>query len=74
MTYSLDRIEGKVAVLVNENGESKILPADELEANIEGSMFSEINGRLVFDEELTRARRERLAKRAKNMFKKQGET
>ncbi|MCD8094572.1 MAG: DUF3006 domain-containing protein [Ruminococcus sp.] len=68
MIFSLDRIENGVAVLIDENSNSRLVDAKELECLEEGSLYEEVRGKLKYNAALTEKRRKRLAERTKKMF------
>jgi hypothetical protein len=69
MLYTLDRIEGGIAVLVDENGESTDITLAQLGENTaQGSVFEKTDDGFSYKEELTQSRREKLIKRTRNMF------
>lgn len=56
--YSLDRIEGDVAVLVEDGGTSIEVPVADLPpVPAEGKMYRQMDGRFVEDGDAERARR-----------------
>lgn len=56
--YSLDRIEGDVAVLVEDSGTSLEVPIGDLPpVPVEGKMYRQIDGRFVEDVGAEEARR-----------------
>ena len=56
--YSLDRIEGDVAVLVEDGGTSLEVPVGDLPpVPAEGKMYRQIDGRFVEDVDAEEARR-----------------
>lgn len=58
MLYSLDRLEGAWAVLVDEEGESRNVPRTALPEDVaEGDMFREQDGAFVPDVAAAEARR-----------------
>lgn len=61
MLYSVDRIEGDVAVLVDEDGNSRDVPQAALPPDIRaGDMLREQNGMFVLDADAANARRARV--------------
>lgn len=61
MLYSVDRIEGDVAVLVDEDGNSRDVPRAALPSGIRaGDMLREQNGMFVLDADAANARRARV--------------
>lgn len=61
MLYSVDRIEGDVAVLVDEDGNSRDVPQAALPSDIRaGDMLREQNGMFVLDADAANARRARV--------------
>lgn len=56
--YSLDRIEGDVAVLIEDSGTSLEVPVGDLPpVPAEGKMYRQIDGRFVEDVDAEEARR-----------------
>jgi hypothetical protein len=67
--YTLDRIEGDIAVLVGENGESVDIAVSELGENTAvGNVFERTESGYEYSENKTASRRERIVKRTRNMF------
>lgn len=62
MTYTIDRIEDGVAVLENEDGDTRQIPASQLpETAREGTLITETEpGAFAVDEAATEARRARI--------------
>lgn len=62
MTYTIDRIEGMIAVLEDEEGETRQVPVSQLpDAAREGTLVTETEpGTFAVDEEATQARRKRI--------------
>lgn len=61
MTYSIDRLEGELAVLCDEEENTRTVPiADLPEGAAAGDMLTETADGFVLDEEATAARREQV--------------
>lgn len=61
MLYSVDRFEGNMAVLVDEDGNSRDVPRAALPSDIRaGDMLREQNGMFVLDAAAANARRARV--------------
>ena len=66
--YIVDRIEGKIAVLENEDGSMKDVEAALIENCREGSVVIFENGVYKTDEELTLERKNIISKKMKKLF------
>jgi hypothetical protein len=68
MEYSVDRIEGKYAVLIDSDGAGLDVPLSELPAVSEGDVLEKTDGGFILRSDLTEQRRRRLIGRSKSMF------
>ncbi len=61
MLYSIDRLEGDLAVLIDEDENTVTLPRTQLPADVKaGDMLRLTDGEYTIDAEAARARRERI--------------
>lgn len=73
MKYSIDRIEEKIAICEDDNGNILKLTLDELPQNIhEGDIMERTENGFVIDTGETQIRRKKMAELQKNIFKKKG--
>lgn len=70
--FILDRFEGDFAVLINEDGQSKILPRSSLKDDArEGDVFVLLeDGSFAFDKGLTKSRKESVKSRFSRLVKR----
>lgn len=68
--YSIDRFEGEYAVLENRNtNEMKPIKRDMLPSNIkEGSILQYVNGKYMYNEELTKEETKRIQDRMNKLW------
>ena len=73
MKYSIDRIEEKIAICEDDNGNILKLTLDELPQNIhEGDIIERTENGFVIDTGETQIRRKKMAELQRNIFKKIG--
>lgn len=73
MKYSIDRIEEKIAICEDDNGNILKLTLDELPQIIhEGDIIERTENGFVIDTGETQNRRKKMAELQKNIFKKKG--
>lgn len=73
MKYSIDRIEEKIAICEDDNGNILKLTLDELPQNIhEGDIIERTENGFVIDAGETQISRKKMAELQRNIFKKKG--
>ena len=73
MKYSIDRIEEKIAICEDDNGNILKLTLDELPQNIhEGDIIERTENGFVIDTGETQIRRKKMTELQRNIFKKKG--
>ncbi len=71
MKYSIDRIEEKIAICEDDDGNILKLTLDELPQNVhEGDIIERTENDFVIDAGKTQIRRKKMAELQKNIFKK----
>ncbi len=71
MLYSLDRIEGTVAVLVDDDGNDRLVPASALPPSCRpGIMVRETDGVFQVDEQATAKRRQEVVELQRSIRKR----